>query len=118
MVTSGELASPTRRRGMCCQLQVPDQAWAERRAELLRALADPTRLSMLAALTRAEAPICICDFTAVYGLSQPTISHHMARLRETGLVDATRSGIWTYYRLRQDLPAQVRALLEAALAGA
>ncbi len=118
MVTADELARLGRRRGICCALPVPEQAWAERRAELLRALADPTRLSMLAALIRAEGPVCICDFTAVYGLSQPTISHHMARLREAGLVDATRSGIWTYYRLRQDLPSQVCALLEAALAGA
>lgn len=108
---------PVRQRGVCCDLPAaPDEAWSERQSSLLKALADPTRLSMLAALHRASAPVCICDFTAAYDLSQPTISHHMAKLRAAGLVESSRRGIWVYYQLRSDMTGEVRRLLHAALA--
>ena len=108
-----------RRRGVSRALPAgADEQWAARRAVLLKALADPTRLSMVAALQRATGPVCICDFTAAYELSQPTISHHMARLRSAGLVEASRRGIWIYYRLRPDLPGAVRRLLAAAVSAA
>jgi ArsR family transcriptional regulator len=77
----------------------------------MKALADPTRLTMVAALWKATSPICVCDFTADLELTQPTISHHMAKLKEAGLVDSEKDGIWTYYRLRPDLPAGTRRLL-------
>jgi ArsR family transcriptional regulator len=66
---------------------------------------------MMASLWKAEAPICICDFTAGLGLSQPTISHHMAKLKEAGLVESEKEGIWVYYRLRADLELDKRKLL-------
>jgi ArsR family transcriptional regulator len=86
-------------------------SWAEETAELMKALSDPTRLTMVASLAKARAPICICDFTAGLGLSQPTISHHMARLKEAGLVESEKRGIWIYYRLRDKLPTATRKLL-------
>jgi len=100
-----------RERGVCCALPKVDSAWAEHRAELMKALADPTRVTMLAALWKAQAPICICDFTAGLGLSQPTISHHIARLKEAGLVESEKRGIWIYYRLRDKMPTETRKLL-------
>ena len=100
-----------RERGVCCALPKVSRAWAEQRAELMKALADPTRVTMLAALWKAEAPICICDFTAGLGLSQPTISHHIARLKEAGLVESEKRGIWIYYRLRDKMPTETRKLL-------
>ena len=100
-----------RERGVCCALPVVKESWAEERAELMKALADPTRLTMIASLWKAESPICICDFTAGLSLSQPTISHHMARLKEAGLVDSEKRGIWIYYRLRDKLPTETRKLL-------
>jgi DNA-binding transcriptional ArsR family regulator len=105
-----------RERGTCCELPVTvEPEWAATRARLLKALADPTRLSMLAAVRRAEAPVCICDFTSALELSQPTISHHMAWLREAGLVEAEKRGIWVYYRLTAGLAAPVVTLLDAVL---
>src|SRR3979411_207056 len=93
-----------RERGTCCVLpRQGDTARAERRSELLKAIADPTRISMLAALRSAQAPVCICDFTAAFELTQPTISHHMAKLKAAGLVESAKQGIWIYYRLRDDL---------------
>src|SRR5665213_2464817 len=99
-----------RQRGVCCGLPEVDETWADTTAVLMKALADPTRLTMLASLWRAEAPICICDFTAGLELSQPTISHHMAKLKEAGLVESEKRGIWVYYRLRAQLAPATRRL--------
>ena len=100
-----------RQRGVCCGLPDVDATWAEGTAGLMKALADPTRLTMIASLWKANAPICICDFTAGLELSQPTISHHMAKLKEVCLVESEKRGIWVYYRLRSDLAPGTRSLL-------
>lgn len=105
-----------RQRGACCELPEVDARWADRTSDLMKALADPTRLTMMASLWKAQAPICICDFTAGMDLSQPTISHHMAKLKEAGLVESDKHGIWVYYRLRADLPADTRRLLAQLIA--
>ena len=100
-----------REKGVCCAVPAVDGDWAETTAVLMKALADPTRLTMLAALWKARSPVCICDFTADLELAQGTVSHHMAKLREAGLVDCERTGIWAYYWLRRDLPAKTRRLI-------
>jgi ArsR family transcriptional regulator len=107
-----------RQRGVCCGLPEVDERWADRTSSLMRALADPTRLTMIASLWKAEAPICICDFTAGLGLSQPTISHHIAKLKEAGLVESEKRGIWIYYRLRAGLPSATRQLISQLTATA
>jgi ArsR family transcriptional regulator len=107
---------PLRQRGVCCEVSVPaEDGWAAETSDLLKALADPTRLSMVASLTHADGAICICDFTAAFGLSQPTISHHMAKLRVAGLVESQRRGVWAYYRLREDISPLARRLLQSLL---
>lgn len=100
-----------RQRGACCELPNVNESWANNTSELMKALADPTRLTMLASLWKADGPICICDFTGGLELTQPTISHHMAKLKEAGLVDSEKRGIWIYYRLRDKLPPATRRLL-------
>ena len=80
--------------------------------DVLKALADPTRLQMVGALKRSAQPVCICDFTAAFNLSQPTISHHVGKLRDAGLVEVTKKGIWAYYRLADHLEPRTRALLD------
>lgn len=103
-----------RERGVCC---VVEPALSARRAdevaEVLKVLADPTRLGMLATLRRAEAPVCVCDFVASYELRQPTISHHMGKLRAAGLVSSHKVGVWTYYQATSPLPGFVERLLDA-----
>ena len=106
------LTLPERERGVCCppRLALP-RARVDELASVLRALADPTRLQIVLALRAADEPVCICDFTAAFDLSQPTVSHHMAKLRAAGLVEVSRQGVWAYYRLRRDLPAHARRLV-------
>jgi ArsR family transcriptional regulator len=106
--------APERVKGVCCPPSLPlKPTRVEESVEVLKALADPTRLQMVGMLKRSSEPVCICDFTAAFSLSQPTISHHMAKLREAGLVDVSKAGIWAYYRLKRDLDARSRALIDA-----
>jgi len=108
---------PVRQKGLCCELELPaDQSWARDRAQLLKALADPTRLAMIWCLRRAAAPVCICDFTATFDLGQPTISHHMGKLKAAGLVESEKRGLWIYYKLRSDLAAATDALIDGLVA--
>jgi len=100
-------------KGVCSPPSIPlPLTRVDASVELLKALADPTRLQMIGVLKRSAQPLCICDFTAAFELSQPTISHHMGKLRDAGLVDVTKAGIWAYYRLNSHLDAKTRALLE------
>ncbi len=107
-------AVPGRERGVCCTVEfsVPNERAVEL-ATVLKALADPTRVQIVAALRDAKDALCTCDFTASSELTQPTITHHMSRLRDAGLIDATRSGIWTYYRLRPRLPKNIQRIVDA-----
>ena len=101
-----------RERGVCCALPDVNQAWAEGTSELLKALSDPTRLTIMASLWKAEGPVCICDLTAGLELGQSTISHHMAKLKDAGLVESDKRGIWIHYRVRDRLAPETRRLLE------
>jgi len=106
-------AVPERVKGVCCPPSIPFSiAKVDASVNVLKALADPTRLQMVGVLKRLSQPICVCDFTAAFDLSQPTISHHMGKLRDAGLVEVTKVGIWAYYRLAGHLEPQTRALLD------
>ncbi|EWT05607.1 ArsR family transcriptional regulator [Intrasporangium chromatireducens Q5-1] len=70
---------------------------AERTASVLKAVADPVRLRLFAQLATGAGETCVCDLPDV-GVSQPTVSHHLRKLREAGLIDSERRGTWVYYR--------------------
>ena len=93
-----ELAGPA-----CCPsgLDEPmDRATAENLARLLKAVADPARLQLLALLRSSPAgEACACDLTEPLGLSQPTVSHHLKILVGAGLLERTQRGKWAYYRV-------------------
>ena len=95
----------------------PEQA--ARYAPVLKALADPHRLRMLSIIAAQPAgePLCVCEIEGEFGLSQPTISHHLKVLREAGLVTVTKRGLWHYYAPRPEGLAPVHEAL-AALAPA
>src|SRR5947207_8276296 len=96
---------------LCCGPDVPPlpRAAAVRLALRFRALADPTRVAIVNRLAQAEET-CVCDLTAAFDLSQPTISHHLKVLRDAGLVESTRRGTWAYYRV---VPNALGALANA-----
>ena len=80
-------------------------------AELLQALADPTRLRILALLAQGE--VCVCEIHAALGIPQPTASRHLAYLRRSGLVTDRRKGLWVYYGLSEQADPVVRGVLGA-----
>jgi ArsR family transcriptional regulator, arsenate/arsenite/antimonite-responsive transcriptional repressor len=94
---------------------VPDEA-SRTLASLGRAMADETRVGILSLLARYEEPVCVCEVVAAFALGQPTISHHLRILRESGLVDSEKKGLWVFYHLNRDSLAQVRAYLDELLA--
>ena len=69
----------------------------QRLAGAAKALADPCRIEILRLLARQDGPLCACDIVGHFDLSQPTVSHHLKILREAGLVNATRQGLWMFY---------------------
>ena|ERR1700733_8997857 len=82
-------------------------------AALLKAIADPYRLTMLATLAASDREVCVCDFTDALPLEQPTVSHHLRILREAGLVTCERRGTWVYYQLQPDALERIDGALEA-----
>jgi ArsR family transcriptional regulator len=85
---------------------------AEQVAPLLKALADPVRLRLMSLVaSRPGGEACVCDLNEAFDLSQPTISHHLKVLREAGLVDRDKRGVWVYYRVRTQALASLGALI-------
>jgi ArsR family transcriptional regulator len=84
--------------------------------ELLQAIADPVRLSILRQLAASPGQVCACDFTECCTVSQPTVSHHLKVLREAGVVTTQRRGTFIYYGLAPDLSRRW-AGIGASLAG-
>jgi len=106
------LALADRVRGCCIPIESTiSEAAADEVAALAKAIADPTRVQILHALKAAAEPVCVCDFTEAFELGQPTISHHLAKLKAAGLIDSEKRGVWAFYFLRDDLGATARAAL-------
>jgi ArsR family transcriptional regulator len=85
----------------------------ERLEDAFKALADRTRLRILALLGNNE--VCVCHLHDSLGLPQPTVSRHLAYLRRTGLVSARRDGVWMHYRVSPSLAPEIRHVLDAAV---
>jgi ArsR family transcriptional regulator len=64
---------------------------------LFKALGDGTRLEVFRLIAGQDAPVCVCDIVDRFGVSQPTISHHLKTLREAGLITVSRRGNWSFY---------------------
>ena len=90
-------ASP---RGPCCDPVVyPDveRDQAIRLAEVAKALGDPIRLQLVDVLRKHAGKVCVCELVPLFDIAQPTLSHHLRRLRDAGIVDSARKGLWAYY---------------------
>ena len=80
---------------------------------LFKALADKTRLRILALLGNNE--VCVCHLHDTLGLPQPTVSRHLAYLRKSGLVAVRRDGVWMHYQVSRSLNPVIRDVLAAAV---
>ncbi|SDH95964.1 transcriptional regulator, ArsR family [Alteribacillus persepolensis] len=69
----------------------------EKAAPILKLLGDKTRLTMVALLHEGEC--CVCEFTEIFNMSQPSISQHLRKLRDAGVVHEERRGQWVFYSL-------------------
>ena len=75
---------------------------AEATAELFKSLGDPARVRIVNTLATAGEPVCVCELIGPLGLSQPTVSHHMKKLLDAGLVEREQRGKWAYFSLKAE----------------
>jgi ArsR family transcriptional regulator len=88
-----------------------DEEQAAELADVLKALADPVRLRLVSIVATAESgEVCACDFPAIVGRSQPTVSHHLSLLVKAGVLEREQRGKWAWFRLR---PERLTALGDA-----
>ena len=89
----------------CCEPVVyPDveRQEAERLAKVAKALGDPIRLQLVDVLRKHAGKVCVCELTPLFDVGQPTVSHHLRVLRDAGIVDCERPGLWAYYYVLPD----------------
>jgi ArsR family transcriptional regulator len=98
----------------CARLSAPtltdDQA--KQTAALFKVLADPHRVRILNRLATSPEPVCACDFEAPLGLAQPTVSHHLKKLVQAGLLDREQRGVWAYYTINADAMRRLAAVVD------
>jgi ArsR family transcriptional regulator len=101
----------------CCEPVVyPDveRDQALRMAEVAKALADPIRLQLVDVLRKHAGKVCVYELLPLFDVTQPTLSHHLRKLREAGLVDSERRGLWAYYYVRPGVLDELAGWLTAA----
>jgi ArsR family transcriptional regulator len=88
------------------------ESGAEELAPLFKAVADPMRLRLLSLIACHDGgETCVCDLTAAFDVTAPTVSYHLRILREAGLISSERRGTWVYYRVNPDVMARMSAVL-------
>jgi ArsR family transcriptional regulator len=102
MIVDLELTPKTKRAAgeRCCEPVVyPDveRAHGARMADVAKALGDPIRLQLVDVLRKHAGKVCVCELVPLFDISQPTLSHHLKKLRDAGIVDSERRGLWAYY---------------------
>jgi ArsR family transcriptional regulator, arsenate/arsenite/antimonite-responsive transcriptional repressor len=99
--------------GCCRPLDAPrlsDQD-AEATALLYKALADPARVRIVNLLATSGAA-CVCELVGPLGLAQPTVSHHLRKLTDAGLLEREQRGVWAYYALNRGALARLASLAD------
>ena len=89
----------------CCQPVVyPDveREQAIRLADVAKALGDPIRLQLVDVLRKHAGKVCVCELVPLFDIGQPTLSHHLKKLRDAGIVDSERRGLWAFYYVRPE----------------
>jgi ArsR family transcriptional regulator, arsenate/arsenite/antimonite-responsive transcriptional repressor len=109
-----------RRRGTRCCADMDQQGLsaedAQQISDDLQLLGHPVRLQILTILARSSGQVCVCDLEAAVPVKQPTVSHHLRLLREAGLIDCERHGLWAYYFVQRDALAALSSRITGQLA--
>src|SRR5262245_65231960 len=98
----------------CCEPVVypdVDRERALRMAEVAKALGDPVRLQLVDVLRKHAGKVCVCELVPLFDISQPTLSHHLKKLRHASDVDSERRGLWAYYYVLPDALEELSAWL-------
>ncbi len=98
----------------CCEPVVyPDveRAQARRMAAIAKALGDPVRIQLVDVLRKHAGKVCVCELVPLFDLSQPTVSHHLKKLRDAGIVGSERKGLWAYYFVEPEALEELSAWL-------
>jgi len=85
---------------------------AEATAALFSVLSDPARVRIVNVLAAAGEPVCACNLNAPVGLAQPTVSHHLKKLVEAGLLAREQRGRWAYFSLLPEAVAKLAAVAD------
>jgi ArsR family transcriptional regulator len=85
---------------------------AEATAALFRALGDPARVRIVNLLARSGEPVCACELQPPLELSQPTVSHHLKKLTDAGLVDREQRGKWAYFAINPGAARRLGAVAD------
>ncbi|MCW2966766.1 MAG: transcriptional regulator, ArsR family [Solirubrobacteraceae bacterium] len=88
-----------------------DQTRAERVAEVAKLLTDPIRVGVLDRLRSADGQVCQCELQPLFAVSQPTLSHHLKKLADAGVVEVQRRGKWAYYSINDEALEVLRSWL-------
>ena len=100
---------------VCCApltAEALDEEEAVATADLFKALGDPARVRIMNVLSTSGEAVCVCELIKPLGLSQPTVSHHMKKLLDVGLVDREQRGKWAYFSLRRDAVEKLAAVAD------
>jgi ArsR family transcriptional regulator, arsenate/arsenite/antimonite-responsive transcriptional repressor len=81
-------------------------------AELFRALGDPTRVRILNLIAQSGGEVCACDLNEHVGLAQPTVSHHLKKLVESGLLEREQRGKWAFFSLNRNAVEKLAAVAD------
>lgn len=98
----------------CAPLGAPTltEEEASATAELFKALADPARVRIVNLLATSDGPVCACELYEPLGLSQPTVSHHLKKLTDAGLLEREQRGKWAYFSLKRDAVEKLAAVAD------
>jgi ArsR family transcriptional regulator, arsenate/arsenite/antimonite-responsive transcriptional repressor len=87
----------------------------QRLSDDLGLLSNPIRLRILAILLEREGWVCVCDLVKTLELKQPTVSHHLKLLKDAGLVEDEKRGVWSYYFVKRDALDSLKGRVASAL---
>ena len=76
-----------------------------------KALGDPIRLQLVDVLRKHAGKVCVCELVPLFDISQPTLSHHLKKLRDARIVDSERRGLWAYYYVNPEALEELSAWL-------